>query len=219
MNRRLFSLLCLVLGLAAFGGHVQAQGIAVGLQAGTLGPGVSIDVGLTPRLQVRGAVHAFGYDRSDTFDDEDVELRIDSKASLASGAAFVDLYPFKKVLRLTGGIVMNRNEVTALATPLTGYTIDDKEFAPEKIGTLSATVGHQTSLQPYLGIGFGNALLGSRFGLSLDLGVLYTDAPRVEMEGTGMIAPTADQDVELQDDLSGIKLFPHVALGLTFRVH
>lgn len=195
-----------------------AQQVGVGLQAGSLGPGATVVASVTPRINVRGAAHFFSYAHREVFSDEQVELQVDAEARLASGALLVDVYPLRRFLHLSAGLVLNRNEVSAVMAPISSYTINDKEFQPEKIGSLKATVGHKTSVHPYAGIGIGNALRGSRLGLSLDLGVLYTDSPRIDMEGSGMIAPTAEQDTELEADLEGIRLYPHVALGLTFRI-
>lgn len=216
MMRRLL-LLALLAGLSLPVPAALGQ-VAVSARVGSLGPGGELTAGLSGRLNLRLAGHYFGYSRSDEFTDADVTVRADADVQLASGAAFLDVHPFGNSFRLSAGLVYNANEVHVLATPLTSVTIDDKTFAPEKIGTLNATMGHQAALHPYAGLGFGNAVRGSRVGLLFDLGVLYTDDPRFEAEGTGLIAPTALQAGDIEADLAGLQLYPVVSLGLSVRL-
>ena len=74
-------------------------------------------------------------------------------------------------------------------------------------------------MHPYAGIGFGNSVRpGGRVAFALDLGVLYTGSPRIQMEGDGMIAPTAEQGPDIEADLEGVKLYPVLSLGLSLRL-
>lgn len=220
MKRLAIGLLCLA-GL--LGVHqVQAQGfgnVSLAARVGSLGPGLELTTSITPNLNLRAAGHYLGYDRQDTITDLEIKVQSDASLKLASGALFVDYFPARRGFRLTGGLVLNQNEATVLITPLESYKIDEKEFSPEKIGTLTAVVGHKSQLNPYLGLGFGNSVHpGAKLGLVFDLGVLYTDSPSVEMAGTGMIAPTADQAPQVEEDLKGIKLYPLLSIGLSYKI-
>lgn len=196
----------------------SAQEVALTARMGTLGPGLEVTTSLSDRFNARLGGHYFPYSRSDVFSDDDVDVRSDADLTLMSVSAFADWHPFRNVFRLTAGIVYNRNEVSSVVTPISSYTIDEKTFSPERIGTMEASIGHKASFNPYVGLGFGNAVSGSRLGMSFDLGVLYTDSPKVRMSGTGMIAPTANQAPDLEEDLSGITLYPLLSLGISYKL-
>lgn len=220
MKRVIRILLCAA-ALACFSSStVLAQRVAVGARVGTLGPGVEVTGGITSRINARLAFHRLDYARQDEIEDE-VTILADTKVTLSSFSLLGDYYPFQRAFRVTAGLVFNDNEINALATPTGTYTLNGKAFGPEKIGTLSARVGHKQSVQPYAGIGFGNSVAAghrARIGLAFDLGVLFTGSPRIEMEGTGMIAPTATQAAAMEEDVRGLTVYPNVSLGLTLNL-
>ncbi len=218
MRTSIFALAC-VLGLLAVPTANAQSGLAHGARVGSLGPGLELTTALAPRFNLRLSGHYMGYSRTDRVTDLEIEVQTDSDLKLASGALFADFFPARRGFRLTAGLVLNRNRADVLVTPLESYTIDEKQFAPEKIGTLTAKVGHKSQLNPYAGIGFGNAVRpGAKLGFAFDLGVLYTSSPKVEMSGQGMIAPTATQASDIEESLRGLKLYPLVSLGFNYKI-
>ena len=197
----------------------SAQGVALTAKVSTLGPGLELTTALAPRLNARLGGHYFSYSRTDLITDLEIEVEAQSAVKLASASLVFDWLPFKKVLRLSGGFVYNLNEVHSVVTPMEEYAIEGKTFAPDRIGTLEGRVGHQSKFNPYVGLGLGNVVAPSkRLGIALDLGMLYTNSPRVEMEGTGMIAPTATQAPDVEADIASIKIYPMVSLGLSYKL-
>ncbi|MDZ7771655.1 MAG: hypothetical protein U5K31_02790 [Balneolaceae bacterium] len=70
-----------------------------------------------------------------------------------------------------------------------------------------------------MGLGFGNPVQGSRaLGLFVRLGVMYTDAPRFDMQGEGLIAPTANQDEDIEEGLQDFKWYPVLNLGFSVKI-
>ena len=211
--------LLFALCLASLGaGSAHAQHIGVSARAGTLGPGLELTAPLTQKLNVRLGGHYFTYSRSELITDLEIAVRADADLSLTSLGLMLDWFPARRGFRFTGGAFYNRNEATALVIPMEAYELEGKTFAPERIGTMTGRVRHKTQINPYAGIGFGNAVRGHRVSFAFDLGVLYTDSPKIEMEGTGMIAPTARQASQIEDALQGIKLYPVLSLGLNVRL-
>ncbi|MEX2401648.1 MAG: hypothetical protein WD423_12815 [Rhodothermales bacterium] len=197
---------------------LHAQDLAVGIRAGSMGPGVELTGALSNKINLRAGANAYSYSRSDDIDDEEIRIRADSDLSLGSARALVDFFPVRRGVRLTAGLVYNNNHVTSTILPLESYTLNEKEFAPEKIGSLTAEVSHKASINPYVGVGFGNSVRpGGKLAFVFDLGILYTDSPAVSMEGTGMIAPTAGEAAELEENLSGIVLYPLVSVGVSYK--
>lgn len=196
----------------------HGQHLSVGIRVGSMGPGLELTGALSDKFNGRLGANLFSYQRDDIITDLEIAVRADSDLNLGSARALLDFFPVRRGLRLTAGLVYNDNQVQTIITPLESYTLDEKEFAPEKIGTLSANISHKSSINPYAGVGFGNSVSpGRRVGLVFDVGVMYTDSPKVTMQGTGMIAPTATEAAELEKNLEGIKLYPLVSIGVSYR--
>src|SRR5690625_28949 len=209
----------LILGLMLLTGATQAQAqtFSIGARAGTLGPGVEISTQVFPYLNVRAGANYLAYARNIEVSDLEVTVDADSRLQLSSGSLLVDYLPFSKVLRLSGGLVYNNNNITSVVMPTESYTIEGKTFSPERIGSIDAKIRHGNRLQPYLGLGLGNPSTG-RITPTLDLGFLYTDAPSLSMHGHGMIAPTAGQAADLEAAFYSFKWYPVVAVGFSVRI-
>lgn len=221
MRKPALALLLLVGLLAYQPSYAQKlDGISVAARVGSLGPGLELTTALSPQFNVRLAGHYVGYSRTDTITDLEIDVQSDTEVILTSGAVFADFFPSRRGFRVSAGLVYNRNRADVLITPLEEYVLNEnKTFTPEKIGTVSAKVGHKSQLNPYLGIGFGNSVRpGTRFGFVFDLGVLYTGSPKVEMSGTEIIKPTATQASKIEEDLKGLKLYPLLSLGFSYKI-
>ena len=188
------------------------KGLAVGLHAGTLGPGLELTTGVTSSLNVRVIGNYLPYTMSAELPDMDVAVTYDADLQLLSVGALADWYPFSNQVRATAGLLYNNNRAKATIIPIESYEMNGRTFAPERIGQLDAEVKHGSSIAPYLGLGFGNPI-SRRVAFALDLGVVYTSAPTVHMHGDGMIAPTAKQAPDLESGFSSFRWWPVVNIG------
>lgn len=193
------------------------QGVSMSARAGTLGPGIEFSTSLDPHFNLRFGANYLSYSRHDHVSDLEVPVDIDSKLRLASFSLIGDAMPFQKVLRLSLGFIYNAGEASALMVPTAGYTIEGKTFTPERIGSMEATVNHGRRIQPYMGLGLGNPLRG-KVTFLFDVGMLYTDAPQLEMNGRGMIAPTARQAPDLEASLYSFRWYPVASVGLSLNL-
>ncbi len=195
--------------------------IAVGVKGGTPGLGAEVTVGLLSKLNFRTGYNAFNYDGNTTESDIDYNYKL----KLKSIPLLLDYHPFDNGFRVTSGIFINNNEVTAVAEP-NGLTIDigGTTYDVTDIGTLDAKIDFRTTA-PYLGIGWGNPVSeGSQLTITLDLGVIFQGKPKVSMEATGAIASDpafqADLDKEtadLKEDVESIEYYPVISLGVAYR--
>jgi hypothetical protein len=222
MSKRTLLLSCAACLLAVLPAGAQQFGrdLALGVRIGTLGPGLELSSPLGSRLNLRLGGHYASGSASRTVSDLEIDIRADAEVTLFTAALLADFFPARRGLRATAGVFVNGNSASVLVTPLENYTIDEKEFAPERIGSLSADVGHSLSLNPYLGLGFGNPVhRKARLSFAFDLGVLYTGSPTFAMQGTGMIAPTADQAPDMERSVRGLKIYPLLSLGLAYKIN
>jgi len=199
----------------------QASNIAIGAKASTLGFGVDLTGRLSRELNVRAALHplpSFSY----TGTESDVEYEFD--VQLLSATAGLDWHPGGGGFHLSGGFLLNRNEVDAVGRAAGSYDIGGNSYSGAQVGSLRGTLGFK-DLSPYAGIGFGNAVSpDKKVGIGLDLGVVFSGSPTVELTASGPISGNAqfqrDLDSEEQDlrkDLSEFKYYPIVSLVITYR--
>jgi hypothetical protein len=196
-----------------------AQGTAVALRGGTLGPSVGVTTAINPRFNVRVDVPYFSYSQSSVQQVEDFDLEVEGSVRLFSVSGLVDMHPFRNGFRLSAGAVLNRNEATFSGRSAGPHTVGRTTYSAEEIGELSGTIELGSAIAPYLGIGFGNPVnAGKGLGLLLDLGIMFSGAPKVTMEGTGMVAPTAEEAPKVQDNLDWVRLYPAVSIGLSYKI-
>lgn len=199
--------------------YVQGQ-TALGVKAGSTGFGAEVTTSLSNKFNARLAGSFFSYSGNGTYDEEEVGIDYDVTGDVTSIGGLVDYYPFNRGLKLSAGLFYHDFMIDGGAIPNESYSIDEKEFAPEKLGSLNAQMDYESNIVPYGGLGFGNPVgPGGRFKVNLELGALYTNSPRVTMAGEGMIAPTADQDQDLEDGLSDFKVYPVLNLGFSYRIN
>lgn len=221
---RITSLFVAILGFSFAGSAVAADGerrASVGITGGTLGGGIEIGYGLSPRLNLRGI--AAGLDLSETFEaDDDSNLEYDGDLKLRNAGLLLDFHPFKGTFRLSVGAMFNDNEITATGRCKElncGFGDDNEILLPGDEAQLS--VGYN-SVAPYAGIGWGNTPKGAgRWGVSLNLGVMQLGEPDVNVE-VSSANPEAQEEAEneereLKEDAEDFEFYPVVMLGVAYR--
>lgn len=212
LSRYLLSIL-LMAPLAAAG-----QNVGLGIKGGTTGIGADLYGSINPSFNIRLSGSYFPYSYSETIDDDDVDIRYDAKAELLALSALVDWYPTRSSFHLTGGIYYNGTNASGEGVPIENYEYASRTFTPGELGSLSAEAEYESVVAPYLGLGFGNPFRTERtVGFFARLGVMYTDSPSFTMQGTGIIAPTANQGRDIEEGLQDFRWYPVLDLGLSFR--
>jgi hypothetical protein len=207
-------------------GHVN-----VGASAGTLGAGASVAVSLGERVALRTGFNFFAATFDETFDG----IPYDARPRLESVPLLVDVRPGRGGFHLTGGILLNRNELQARARIGGGAFIGGRLYGQDEVPSLSGRIASRRTA-PYVGIGFGGMPGGSgreagRVSMAIELGVVAHGRPRAELTGvttlTGEARELFDRNVaaeqaELQQELDRlpavIGLYPVLNLGVTVGV-
>ena len=215
-----FLLWFLLAGLTASPGPspVAAQGLGLGasVHAGTLGLGGQISAPLfgSP-LRLRA-----GFD----YQPVDIEVRLSDVTygidlPSPSLTALLDWHPAGGTFRVSGGAVRYSSSLELSATPSASVEIGTQTYEPAEIGSLVGGLATSDS-GPYAGIGWGHGG-GRRFGLSLDLGVVYHGVPEVTLRATGPIAdvPAFQSQLELEIDevsdlVSVARVYPVLNIGI-----
>jgi len=145
--------------------------------------------------------------------------------NLASGQGLIDWYPTLSSFRITAGVIIGDNYIDAAAKSASTYNLNGTTYTAAQVGTLTGRFDANTAA-PYLGIGFGNPVYGSkRLGVTLDLGVAYQGKPNVALSSTGgtlsgdptLQANLAGEAADLRNGLTAYRFYPVVQLGLSYK--
>ena len=213
-------LLSIAVALLSAGLLARGEGVAAGLKIGTLGPGIEAVGFLTSNLNLRVAGNYISLNINGGVDDIDY----DADLRLASLEALLDFHPFENGFRITGGLVLNNNEMELKGTT-SDPTIDigDQTYPTASVGEL---IGKATfdEFVPYVGLGYGNAVADDvNFTFSFDLGVVFMGTPDVTLKSTGALNgdPAFQNELrkeedDAQDFADGIKIYPVLSFGVCY---
>ncbi|MDQ1086490.1 MULTISPECIES: hypothetical protein [unclassified Siphonobacter] len=197
------------------------EGFALGLKAGTAGFGLDLYHSINRHFTGRIGFGLFNYKTrfisgSST---DDVQIGLDGNIKIKTVNALIDYYPFKRMgFRLTGGIMLNLNEVTLDGKPTRDVKLEDLTFTVDEIGTLSGKAEFN-KLAPYIGLGFGQPFLRNRLKFNIDLGFFYQQSPKVSLTATKMLEPSQDQAAIIERNLKPLKYYPVLNLGVSYRLN
>jgi hypothetical protein len=216
--RRILPLILVSAFIAPLG--VSAQGFAIAGQAGTMGVGGSVILGVAPKVNFRGT---FGYIPGDvTLNVDNIDFGLEFPTFMR---ATVDLYPMGGFHISAGGIfISDGGNFTVNGTFNGTQDFGGNTYTGAEVGTLTGTFNLKSAM-PYLGIGFGNPV-GGLIGINLDLGVGIGNKPGVELSASGLIAndPTFINDLNTREqDLANdipdfLKYYPVISLSLSIGI-
>lgn len=206
----------------------------LGARLGTDGIGLQYSYGLNRYVDLR-AGYNFG---SISYDNDDEDISYAGKLKFGALSALVDIKPFAGGFRVTAGAYSAPPEFTLEASGNDDYELGDS--GETYSGNVSLAGGIDLgSAAPYLGIGWGGTTNGSGFGGSLDVGVLFTKSPKVNLRASGSNitdsngnsfdigdGSATDQEFQaalrqeisnLEEDAKDFKLWPVISLGVHYR--
>ncbi len=205
----------LLLTSVLFSHEIMAQEYAASLKVGTQGVSLQAYRSLTSRFNVSLGAGILSFNANNV--EQTSDYRVDGKLSLSNVFALADWFPFENNLRVTGGLVVNLNKVSAVITPTVTKKTGNIEYTPEKLGNVAADISFQ-KVAPYLGVGLGNPTSGSSgLGFTFDLGAFYQGKPQATMTGTKLLAPMDSQGPQLQDNLKWFQFYPVLSVGISYK--
>ena len=226
MHKFLFcTLAALCVGAAPAWGASRVEGFAVGVDAGTLGAGLSLSRAVEPgRLGVELDVHALSL--SHGYTGQGVDYR--GTLRMRSVGVIANWFPWHGPLHLSAGLFYDGNRWDLQAQPGPGgLVINGHAYTSSQLGALHGQVRFQ-AVAPYLGVGWGDATAGAGWHLTARAGVLYQGSPTVDLTADTPYATNsqayrtlyADIDAQRQRiraDLGRLRWYPVLAVGLSYR--
>lgn len=211
--------------IAQLGEDEGTSGFAIVPKAGTLGLGVDGVVEIIPHLNGRVGIGDLGIDVEVSSD----RIDYDGDVNLGGIPLLLDWYPAKNGFRVTGGLVINNNEIDLDAEGLDSdrtVRIGDREFTVSDVGDLEGEVEFN-DIAPYIGIGFGNPVKpGRQWGFTVDIGIMFQGAGDVSIEATNASQAALDlglneqlerEEDDIQDEVDNFQVYPILQIGVTYQ--
>ena len=226
----------LLLAALAAAPLVQAQdgpfshfGAHVGI--GTTGPRVGVVTNVTERINLRVSASMFSEDYLqpigiDIDSDQDLDgnaFNLDNEIDFQQVGVLADVFLFSGV-HLTGGVFFADRNVASTLRATEDIEEGGRTFTPDEVGTLRLDGKLGSSVSPYLGLGFGNAVGTNRGPVRLfaEVGGYFNGSPDIALSAEdpdSVIAPSAnaDNEVALEERLDWFTFYPEVAVGLSIK--
>ncbi len=206
----------------------KTNGWAVTPEISTLGLGASVTKSVSDKVNAKLGLNAFSLNAGE-IDAEDTTIEADLK--LFNVSTLVDYHPWKKSgFRITGGLVFNDNKVKGDVKANGGeIEINGERYNTDELGSAKVKASFANNVAPYIGIGWGNAVKpGNRWAFSLNLGVMLTGSPSVDI--TPEFGPGADETIkneinsniaqaeeDIKDEIDWLNVYPVFSLGVSYH--
>jgi len=161
--------------------------LGIGVKISLLGAGVEAATPITANSNLRGGFNIFSYDQN--FNEDGITY--DGQLRLRSAEAHYDWFPFHGSFHVSPGVlVYNGNQVTANASVPGGstFTLNDTTYTSSPTDPITGT-GKVDFIKagPMFTVGWGNLLPRNHrhFSFPVELGVIYTGAPRTALSMGG----------------------------------
>ncbi|MEA3368944.1 MAG: hypothetical protein U9Q24_01100 [Candidatus Ratteibacteria bacterium] len=218
MISRIIAVMAIFLFVFSTTGYAQSN--SLGVKISTLGLGLEAERSFSDSIGGRLGVNYLTYDYSGTEDD----IEYDFELNLKSLSALLDWHPFQGSFRISGGAVFHGNTIDANAKSAETFDIGNSTYTGAQVGTLTGKIDFE-NIAPYLGIGCDTSFGKDKsFGFLFELGAIYQGSPKVALSADGPIATNAAfqnelaaEEKDLQSDLDAFKIYPVVAIGLSYR--
>lgn len=193
-----------------------ASAFAFSTQVTTTGIGVGLHTNLSSRLHMRVSLNDLPAGHNTTVEQDDMTIQANGRIRVGGLSGWLEWFPFGENFHLTGGVLLGSPGAEVLLRPSSEYVHSPrKTFSPDKLGTLRLKADY-SPVNPYLGMGWGNAL-DDHWSLMIDVGMYYIGSPTIEMEGSGLIAPTVRQAERIEEGLQSFQFLPHFGLSFSYR--
>ncbi len=218
-------IMVLLISLISFSLHAITAGrdtlvikhdMHAGLYLSTMGFGGSVTRKIIRRLDVRLNGSYLGY----TYDIHKIskDLQGDAVLKVGSVGGNVDFYVFR-FLYFSGGLSYNLTNVALKAEKAESLNVGDIVLEPKDIGTLQVVITPGSKIDPYFGMGF-NFRREKNLNFGIEFGLFLQGAPKVKLQATGMLEPTAsvEQEQIIESNIAPIIYYPNVSLRLSYRI-
>jgi hypothetical protein len=201
---------------------VSYSGFYIGGQATTNGLGFNLRYIINKRLTLKSGVESMHLSYSFLLDENEVSY--DTEINYKTGGVFLlaDFF-YARSLYISGGVMMNDFQPFLKGIAASDLPYGDISIPSSKVGEFVFSVEPDLKYSPYIGLGL-QKFIGKLKLISwnFETGFYYMGPPKVNIEATGLLAPTADpahgQKGQLEKQFSVYKYYPVAKLAVSLRI-
>ena len=221
----LMLLLLVILNVEAQENNIDTEsnkGLYLGGEISTNGWGFDLRYILNKTITLKTGVETLAFSYDFDFDENDIDY--DASLDLNTGGIFLlaDIN-YTKNLYVSLGAAFN-----SLNPKVNGHAVSDLQYGDiivpaSQVGDFTFTFTPGYKISPYAGAGI-RGFLGERERLvySFETGFYYMGSPNIEIEATGLLAPTAvpahGQKEKLERQFSQYKLYPVIKFNVAIKL-
>lgn len=198
------------------------KGFYLGATISTNGWGGELKYILNKRFTVRTGYETLKLSENINYTQDDIDF--ETSFNYKTGSVFLlgDFF-YTRNLYLSGGVMFN-----SFNPEITGYATSDLQYGDitipaSMVGGFTFTVTPELKTSPYAALGvrsfFGKK---KRVMWTTEVGCFYMGAPQVEIEASGLVAPTGDpahgQKENLESQIEQYKFYPVLKMGLAVKL-
>lgn len=208
---------------------------ALGLTAGTLGPGVELALPVLRNVNVRFGGSYFDLRYPFTIDG----VNYNTALKLTSGQGMIDWFPKRGGFHISAGALYCKDEVSAAAEVAPGqqFKLGDTAYLNSLDDPVQGTASlkFQKKVAPIVLLGFGNLIprSGRHISVPFEFGGAYLAPPNVAIQLAGTACTTqgcfniakdpavqanlAKEESKLNRDIRPLQIYPILSLGFALR--
>lgn len=193
----------------------------VNFSFGTSGFGFGYARKLSPKFNAMLTYHTIKIkdqevDVSSFLDNDDVNFTGGVNSTILDVGA--EYLPFKNTsFKLAFGVgFLTDVGIDGLITYKEGRKFGDVNISVQDVGKVDVQ-STWSGVAPFVGVGFGRAVSNSKFGFAVDLGTYFASSPKVDLDADKLLAPTKDEQENLQDAFESLTFIPRIQLKLTYN--
>lgn len=202
--------------------NAETKGLFIGGQASTNGLGFNLRYMFGERLTLKTGIETLSLNYNFKFDENDISY--DAAFDYKTGGLFLLAdYFYTKSLYITGGAVLNDFQPKLEGIAASDMKYGDITIPASKVGGFSMQFEPGLKISPYAGIGF-RRFIGKKklVTYNFETGMYYIGPPKVNLDATGLLQPTADpahgQKQYLENQFSVYKYYPVVKFAIAIRL-
>jgi hypothetical protein len=193
-------------------------GWALGVKAGTAGYGAELSKKLSRSFDLRLGYAMLNTAQAVELDVDKRTLTVDADIALGIPSAKLDWHPGAASFRFTFGAGMPNNTIGLKGKLKDSFTYGEIQVTPDELGIFAMDI-KWNAIAPYVGIGFGRNVPKKRVSFTVDMGAYHIGSPKVSLNPTGMISPTADQASVFEGNLADYKWLPVLNFQFNVRIN
>jgi len=195
---------------------------AIGVSFGTSGIGFNYARKLSAKLNAMITYHTFSInnkevDVSSFLDNDEVNFLGSAKSTIIDlGAEYL---PFKNSsFKLAFGIgFLSDVSIDGQITYKESIKVGDVIVSSQDIGKIVIN-SKWSGAAPFIGFGFGRAIPKNKIGFGIDIGTYIATSPELNLIADKLLAPTQNEQSNLQDAFSTLTFIPRVQFRLTYKL-